>query len=187
MAALTGAIIAATVLSAGAQVAQSVGQRQSANAVTKEGARLAEDARTRGRETEFRYRTDLAQILGAQRVGAAGQGLDLTVGDPAAIAEDTRRIGDQDIATIRRNAEREAFGLRANAEAQARALRAGATGSFIGAGGTLVTGGFGAFQSWQGSRGPSVPSRLPRGVRPLNTGLSGGTYRGGIIPTPGSV
>ena len=165
MAAVTAAIIAGTVLTAASQVARGQAGRQAANAITTEGARLAADARLRGEETADRYRTDLNQILGAQRTSAAAQGLDLTVGDPAAIAADTTRIGEADIAMIRRNAEREAFGLRANANAQARNLRAGATADFIGAGGTLITGGVDAYSSWAASRNLTVPRlRSPRGM-----------------------
>lgn len=165
MAALTAALIASTVISAGAQVAQGIGQRQAAHDLTTEGARLAADARRRGAEAAARYRTDLDQILGAQRVGAAAQGLDLTFGDPARIAADTTRIGEVDIAMIRRNAEREAFGLRANANAQATALRTQATGSFIGAGGTLITSGMDAYGNWAASRNLTVPRlRPPRSV-----------------------
>lgn len=108
------------------------GARRQAAALRREGALMAEDAIARGNFAAEQYRRDLSGLLGRQRTSFAAQGLDVSFGTPAAIAEQTETIGQRDIQTIRENAMREAMALRRGFRNQAAALNAqswGAAGS----------------------------------------------------------
>lgn len=56
-----------------------------------------------------------AQTIGAQRAGAGASGVDVNSGSPLRAQEDTARIGDVDVQTIRANAARSAWGFRTQA------------------------------------------------------------------------
>lgn len=146
---LTAALTAASVATS---VASGIGQRRAANFATKQGARMATDAKARGEEEVARYQRELAQLMGRQRTTLAAQGLALDEGSAAQVTADTKRIGETDVATIRENARREAFGIRSQSEMNARTLRAGATASFIQGGSTLLTSAIDPWQRWQGNR-----------------------------------
>jgi hypothetical protein len=76
-------------------------------------AREARDAEARGRDEEDRYRRQLAQLLGTQRVQTASLGLDLASGSSAeALLVDTSAEGARDIDAIRQDAAREAYAAR---------------------------------------------------------------------------
>jgi hypothetical protein len=166
-----------TALMVGSKIAEGIGQRRGAKAVTDEGARLAADVLERGAEDELAYRRDLAQILGAQRATFAAQGVDVGFGTAKMIADETRQFGEEDAMMIRENAIREAWGIRQSAAGQARAMRWGAAASFVGAAGaalsgpldsegsTLLTKSVDAWQSYRNrSRGVRLraPAALPR-------------------------
>lgn len=164
-------LIASAVLSAGSSVAGGVAQRRAARGAEREGRRLAEDALARGEEGVARYRDDLSQLLGAQTVGAAAQGIDPNQGSAAQIREQTEAIGEEDIATIRLNAMREARGIRSQAGAQAQQLRAASIGSFGQAGSTLLTTGVDAWSSW--NRGRVTQSAFNRTANRVNGIIDG--------------
>jgi hypothetical protein len=70
------------------------------------------DAEARGREAALRQQRAVAALTSAQRVGFAGQGVDLSVGSAQQVIASDRRTGMADAAMIRENAAREAFGFR---------------------------------------------------------------------------
>ena len=68
------------------------------------------------------------QLIGRQRVAAAGQGLDVSAGTPLALQADAAMMGALDADTIRLSAFRQAWGLRmeaADRRAAARNIRSG--------------------------------------------------------------
>lgn len=125
-------------------------------AISRYNARRAEaravDALARGAEEEQRLRRQGAALVGQQRAGYAGQGVVVDSGSAAAVQEQTGRIIDQDAATIRLNAAREAWGYRmdaANLRIQGdHARRAGRDRAI----GTLLTTGAGMAQAMYGGK-----------------------------------
>jgi hypothetical protein len=73
------------------------------------------DAIARGAEAEGRSRSQTKQILGTQRAGYAGQGVDVGTGSAVDVAADTTALGELDAMTIRNNAKREAYGYQVQA------------------------------------------------------------------------
>lgn len=94
----------------------------------------AQDAMKRGAIEEQRQYTRNAQRLGAQRAALAANGVEVEFGSAADLQEDTRRIGQEDAATVRENAIREVRGFEIrswNQRAEAAAQRANATNTLI--------------------------------------------------------
>ncbi|UUL83449.1 hypothetical protein [Sphingomonas qomolangmaensis] len=107
----------------------------------------ARDALARGRTEEERSQRQTASTMGAQRAAMAANGIDLTFGSAASFVADTARVGQQDAATIRENATREARGMEreaANYRGEASAQRSAATGA-------AISGAFGVASSALGS------------------------------------
>lgn len=79
-------------------------------------ARVAElqatDAEQRGLEEEQRFRTGVRLLVGQQRAGFAGQGVDVGSGSAADVQADSAFLGELDARQIRANAAREAWGYR---------------------------------------------------------------------------
>jgi hypothetical protein len=75
----------------------------------------AADAITRGQEEENRYRQGVRTLIGSQRAGFAGQGVDIGVGSAVDVQADTAYLGELDALTLRTNAAREAWGFRTQA------------------------------------------------------------------------
>jgi hypothetical protein len=90
---------------------QRIGER---NATLME--QQAEDSLYRGGIQEQRQRLAGRKLLGRQRVGFAGQGVDVNSGTAALIQADTTAGTEMDALTIRNNAAREAYGLREGAK-----------------------------------------------------------------------
>lgn len=63
------------------------------------------------------YEKEVAQMIGAQTTSFAAQGIDVNTGTAAAIRNQTRETGDQDITSIKNNAWKQAWGLEVEAEA----------------------------------------------------------------------
>jgi len=159
MGAITTAVTLA--LQGGSMIAQSRAQARSARA-NRQFAQMAEqDVMTRGNEEVLAYQRELSQVTGQQRVGLAAQNIDLTQGTAAEIARQTQQIGQQDIATIRRNIEREAWGIRTQANINYRAGMAQSQASALGAAGTLLSAAGSGWSSYQGSRSPA--NTIPAG------------------------
>jgi len=95
----------------------------------------ASDAITRGQEEENRYRQGVRTLVGSQRAGFAGQGIDVGVGSAADVQADSAFLGELDALTIRTNAAREAWGFRTQAtDLRNRANVIRRTGQFAQAG-----------------------------------------------------
>ena len=149
------------------------------NAKTAEFA--AQDAQARGQLEADQHRARVRQALGAQRVGIAASGGDLTDNTSLALLGDTAQFGELDAMTIENNAAREAWGLRvqrdnsiASAAGQrfqgAQAKQAG----FTNAAGTILSGA-GQIGAMRGGFGPSKTTTTlnPAGRAP-NLGSMGG-------------
>lgn len=80
----------------------------------------AKDVIERGREDESRFRVGVRGLIGSQRAGFAGQGVDVGFGSAVDVQSDARSLGQADIQTMRKNAEREAWGFKVQAEDLAR-------------------------------------------------------------------
>jgi len=180
MAVLTGLAIGTLVTSA---VLAARGQKKAGDAAKAAGestaqqqewnARIAEvqaqDAVTRGREAESQLRTQTRGLIGSQRAGFAGQGLDISVGSPVDVQGDTAYLGELDAQTIRANAAREAWGYRVEAADRRMAAdiarkggQAAATASRWNAASTVLGGASQATQmldryGWANKKAPKPP------------------------------
>lgn len=76
----------------------------------------AQDAEQRGLEEEQRFRTQVRGLIGSQRAGFAGAGVDVGIGSAADVQADSAFLGELDARQIRANAQREAWGFRVQAE-----------------------------------------------------------------------
>lgn len=83
----------------------------------------AQDAVERGAELESRFRTQVKNMIGTQRVGQAANRVDVGYGTPVDVQADAAFLGELDAHTIRTNAARQAWGF----QVQAADLRAGAS------------------------------------------------------------
>lgn len=142
----------ATSLAAGASDAAA--ERQKAayeKSVAENNAKIAEyqagDAIARGDVEAQQQQQRARRIRGAQRVAAAGQGIDPNSGSAKLTQIETDTMGELDAMTVRNNAYREAMGYRATAIGQ---RAAGAFAQVAGenkARSTLLTGGMNAINS----------------------------------------
>lgn len=112
----------------------------------------AADAITRGDTAASRQEQATSGLIGAERTGYAGQGVDVNSGSAADVQTDSARLGALDALTIRNNARREAFGYgvqaaqdrtqgafaKASGDNQANALDAGAVSTLLTGGATLT-------------------------------------------------
>ncbi len=151
---IIGAIAAGAALSAVAaiqqgQAAKKAGQAQAAiaehNAKLKE--RQAVAAREQAREQADRFKLQGKQLQGKQKVALAKGGVLAEVGTPALVLEETaQNLEDDRLAILREGflrgsfAESEAEGLRAQGRAAIARGKNAQIGSFLSAGGTLLTG-----------------------------------------------
>jgi general stress protein YciG len=124
---------------------ESEAQQQEFNAQVAE--LQAQDALGRGAAEESRFKTGVRLLIGRQRAGFSGQGVDVGVGSAADVQADAAYLGELDAAQIRRNAEREAWGFtveaadrRMAADVARKGGRAAATAAKIGAASTIIGG-----------------------------------------------
>jgi len=175
MAALTATVLSIAGLGLGiaGQVQQSRAQARAASANRRYAEMAAEDAEQRGEQEIVAYQRQLRQVTGQQRVGLAAQNIDLTQGTAAQISEQTRRIGEQDIATIRRNIEREAWGIRTTGDINYRTGMAQSQASMFGAAGTLITAAGDGWRMYQQGRGgPAAQPNIPTGQTVMRNPLA---------------
>lgn len=71
----------------------------------------AQDALDRGQADEAKFRKSIAGVIGQQRAGFAGQGVDVGSGSAVDVQADAAYLGELDAQTIRANAKREAWGF----------------------------------------------------------------------------
>lgn len=126
MAALTGALIAGTALSAGSSL---MGASANASALEAQGdhakmvgdfnAKLSEmqaqDALERGGKDAEQLQKQASRMIGSQKAALAAQGIEVDSGSAAEIQNDTKEMAARDAVTIRNNAAREAFGFKVQA------------------------------------------------------------------------
>lgn len=141
-----GASVGSGVMAASSMYQQGQVQKQVArnNATMAEYA--AQDAQRRGEEQVQSIQRKASQLQGTQRSMMASRGLDLGVGTAADIVDSTDFFAEQDVATTRYNAARDAWSSRAqgrdmrtqgdwaarNANAQAFGTMLGTAGSVAG-------------------------------------------------------
>jgi hypothetical protein len=137
-----------------------------------------QDAVDRGRIEEGTLRTQIRQVIGAQRASFAGQNVVVGSGSSADVEADSAYLGELDALQIRQNAMREAFGFKVQAynsrrraevarkegvvlqdvgNAQATAANIGAAGSILAGTGNLLVTKYGFDRTR-----PVVPTNAPR-------------------------
>jgi len=131
----------------GSTAMQVVGQIKAGNAAKNIGemnAQLAEqqsrDAIMRGKEEEQGFRMGVKTLIGSQRAGFAGQGVDVNQGSALDVQADAAFLGELDALRIRTNAQREAHGYQAEAEIMRKQGSAAQTASRWQAGATALGG-----------------------------------------------
>lgn len=102
--------------------------------------RQAEDALVRGREDEQKFRQGVRALIGGQKAGFAGQGVDVTQGSALDVQADAAFLGELDALTIRTNASREAQGLRDQASVSRQGGSMARNQAYGQAAGTVLTG-----------------------------------------------
>jgi len=128
----------------------------------------AKDAIARGSQEADQQRIYTGQVIGSQRTGFAGNGIDVNTGTAGQIQNDTAALGELDALTIINNAAREAYGYKVQAMDQRQQGRLArwqgnmaATGSILGGIEKAVTfgmsGGFGGGSSGVNMQGQSKP------------------------------
>lgn len=130
------------VLAAGNTALSYMGSRQAAQGARRQGnyeAQLlesqagyadqqAKDAINIGTENESRHLAAVRQLIGSQRAGFAGQGVDVSNGSALDAQLDSAAMGAIDSTTIRNNARRQAWGFQvesADLRQRAKLTRAG--------------------------------------------------------------
>lgn len=110
-------------ISAAGTAVSAIGSIKAGNAqkrIAEFNAAVAEqqavDALARGAEDEANFRAGVRGLLGTEKAGFAAQGVDIGVGSPVDVQEDTAFLGELDALTIRTNAAREAWGYEVEAE-----------------------------------------------------------------------
>jgi hypothetical protein len=98
---------------AGKEAAESGAELSDYNASVAE--LQAQDAIERGQEDENRYRTGVRSMIGSQRAGFAGAGIDVGFGSAVDVQADAAFLGELDALQIRTNAGREAWGYKVQA------------------------------------------------------------------------
>jgi hypothetical protein len=76
----------------------------------------AADATARGQEEASRYRVGVRGMIGSQRAGFAGAGVEVGFGSAVDVQADAAFLGELDALTIRTNAAREAWGFQVQSE-----------------------------------------------------------------------
>lgn len=115
--------VGATVLQVGAMLWSAFTGNRAAAQRQRAADRMAKDAIDRGEEEANIFAERLRAMLGRQRAVMGASGVALNQGSAMQVQADTQRIGNRDMATIRRNAQREAFGIRKGGQAQATGMR----------------------------------------------------------------
>jgi hypothetical protein len=90
-------------------------QKQQYEVNAKLAEMQAEDSIKRGDKAAGRYKDAVKQVIGKQRAGYAGQGVDVNTGSASEVQAETVKIGTEDVMTIKNNAWREAWGFRSSA------------------------------------------------------------------------
>lgn len=152
MTALQAITMAATVgsgvMSAGAAYQQGQMAKQAAENNARMAEYAAQDAVRRGEEDVQAVQRKTSQLSGRQRGLMAARGLDLSMGTPAEILDQTDFFGQTDVNTTRFNAARDAWSLRARGQAEEFEGRMAARNANAQAAGTLLGTAAGAADKW---------------------------------------
>ncbi len=127
-----------------AMKAQGAYMKQQAQTNARLSMMSADDAIKRGDLESGKVRRKASQVLGAQKVNAAAQGIDINSGSAADLQTETEVMSDHDINTIKNNAWREAWGFRVQAQNYEGQGNMAAIGAKYGARQTMLTGGMNA-------------------------------------------
>ena len=179
--------MAATAISTGLGVAQSISQGKAARAQANYQAavarnnkiianRAADQAEETGRAEAIRVQQDSRALRGRQRAVLAANGVDLGFGTTIDLEGDTAALGEIDALTFQERARRKATDLRFRGdmfESEAQlAENAGETArrdSLYDAGTTLATGITSVAGKWQKYKNPTAPAnRVPHFTAPAN-------------------
>jgi hypothetical protein len=170
-----GALVGVSIFGAGMKVYGDIKAGQAAKDVGDYNAQQyelqAQDAILTGTEQEDRFRSGVRGMVGTQRAGFAGQGVDIGQGTPVDVQADTAYLGELDALTIRQNAQRAAHGYevaaqnsRAGGQAQATQDYFDAASTALGTGSSLLAAkyGWGKQNTILGSTtGGSSPGNYP--------------------------
>jgi hypothetical protein len=134
------------------------------------------DAILRGEEEAGHVASHSRLLTGAQRASQAASGVDITSGSPADVISSDQRAAELDIATIKRNAAREAFGLREQGQFARMGGKNAAQGYQNQMYGTLISGSMDLLKIYQAYG----MTRNPRSVDTSTgyQGTSGGYHSG---------
>lgn len=115
-------LIVATGMKAFGEIDQGISdwRTQTFNAeLADENARLAEtaakDVERQGRIDMERMRERIKLVVGVQRAEYGASGVNVNVGSPQEVLQETIRLGEADAHVVRRNAAKQAWGLKAQA------------------------------------------------------------------------
>lgn len=168
-----------TALTLASMAVQGVGQIQRGRAearAARQNRRFAEmeaqDVLARSNEDVAAYQRELRQVTGQQRVALGAQGIDVTQGTATEIARQTAAIGEMDVATIRRNAQRQAWGIRTQADINYRAGMAQAQATGMQAAGTLLQAAGTGWDIYRRRTPASPQARIPAGTTVMRNPLS---------------
>lgn len=161
-------------------VAKGVSDKLSADAsadAQRRNAVLAEDAASqslqRGEEEAGRIRMQGASMGGAQRAGYGASGVNVDSGSAARTQLDTVALTEQDIQTVRNNAQREAWGLETQASNMRESADSTSSMGWLQLGGDIIGGAANAASFAAGAG----KSRAPGGgsgdvIRPSHTSFN---------------
>lgn len=148
-------VIAFMAVSAVVSAVGARGQAKADRAAAQQNQAIAEvqasDATMRGEQEAQAINRNARQTVGAQRAAYAARGVDLGVGTPADVMDQTDFFGQADATTARNNAAKEAWGYRARGAgfaadaANANPNRAAGL-SLLGSAGSVAS-------SWYGKKG----------------------------------
>lgn len=142
------ATVGSSVMAAGSSYQQSKVAEQTARNNAKMAEVAAQDAIKRGEEEAINVQRKGAALKAAQQVSFASKGLDLSYGTAADLQDQTDFFTQQDVATTRNNARKEAWNMRARGQAQLAQGQADSLNSMYQAGGSLLGGAGAVADKW---------------------------------------
>lgn len=137
---MMGATVGSSVLSAGSAYEQGQVAKATAQSNAQMADYAAQDALHRGEEDAQTLQRRGSALKSAQRAGMAAKGLDISYGMAADLQDQTEFFTQVDVATARRNAQREAWQQRTRGQNMLAQGEADARNGLFRATGSLLTG-----------------------------------------------
>ena len=137
--------LAATAVTAYGAYQQGQGQKKVAEYNAKVADVQAEDATNRGFVAADQQRARVRQIAGQQTAAMGASGTTVGEGTTGLVLDQTATMGELDARQIELNAQREAWGLRSQAAGARFSGALSEQAGTMGAVGSLITGGVGAY------------------------------------------